>query len=56
MIDLTPFCGTYEWKEIVLNGSNFILPDVEYCCRFIILLLVVYFFIKGIFNILSLFT
>lgn len=56
MIDLESFIGKFVWEEITLNGSNFVVPDVEYICKFIMLLLVVYFLIKGIFSTLSVMT
>lgn len=56
MIDLESFIGKFVWQEITLNGSNFVVPDVEYICRFIMLLLVVYFLIRGIFSILKIFS
>lgn len=54
-IDLEPFCGRFVWQEIVINGSNFCVPDIEWCGRFIILCIIIYFFLKGIFNICHLF-
>lgn len=54
LIDLEPFCGTYEWQEITINNSSFCVPDVEWCGRFIILCIVIYFLIKGFLNILNL--
>ncbi|MFQ7001877.1 MAG: hypothetical protein ACLRRH_11440 [Clostridium sp.] len=54
-IDLTPFCGTYEWQQITFNGSNFCVPDIEYICRFILLCIIIYYLIKVISNINYLF-
>lgn len=34
MIDLTPFCGTFEWQTISFNGSNFCVPDISIVAGF----------------------
>ena len=54
LIDLKPWCGTFEWQTITINNSNFCVPDIEFICRFIILCIVIYFLIKGFLNILNL--
>ena len=53
MLDLTEIIGTFEWQQITINDSNFCVPDVEYCCRFILLCIVIFYLIKGIFTFIN---
>lgn len=55
MIDIESVIGTHSWQEITINDSCFCVPDLNWCGRFLILCICIYFFVKGIFQIVSLF-
>lgn len=51
MIDLTPFIGEYSpIPYLDSNGVQMFALDIPYICRFLLLVVVIFFLVQGIFR------
>ena len=50
-LDLVPFIGEYSpIPYLDSNGVQMFALDIPYICRFLVLLVVIFYFVKGIFT------
>lgn len=53
-MNLEEIIGVHQWQSITIGSEYFCVPDLNWCAKFIILALSIYFLIKGILRVTQL--
>lgn len=49
-LDVSSVLGQHVWQQIVVEGTTYCVPDLTWCVSAILLIIAIFYFIKGVFS------